>query len=79
MHPIFAPAELTPPDSEDLDHHGTRTSTYYLYVSADEDAHERDLEHKRRLLHKLGFAFFLFGLINNGDLLINSNFRDFLT
>ena len=39
---------------------------------------EGDLEHKRMLLKKLGFAFFLFGLINNGELLTNLNFIGFL-
>jgi hypothetical protein len=44
MRPIFAPAELTPLDSEDLDHHETteikeRTGMYDLYVSLDKDAH----------------------------------------
>jgi hypothetical protein len=46
MHPIFAPAELTP-DSEDLDDDVTleikeRTGTYYLYVSP-EDAHGKEI------------------------------------
>ena len=44
MHPIFAPAELASPDSEDLDQHEIpevkeRTGTYYLYVSPDENGH----------------------------------------
>ena len=36
---------------------------------------ERDLGHKRRLLQKLGFAFFLFGLFNNGELLQIQNLQ----
>jgi len=77
MHPIFAPVEVTSPDLEDLDHHEIletkeRTSAYYPYVSPNKDTHERDLERKRRLLRKLGFSFFLFGLINNGEFLTNN-------
>jgi len=77
----FAPPELTisyPDSREDFDRHETleskkRSSEYYSYVSVnDSEAHERDLEHERRLLHKLGFSFFLFGLINNGELLTNT-------
>ena len=46
MHPIFAPAELTPLDSEDLDQHDTqeikeRTGMYYLHVYPDEDSHRK--------------------------------------
>lgn len=77
-HPTFAPAELTisysQTPAEDFDHHETlevkkRTSMYHFYVPS-EDAHERGLEHKRRLFQKLGLSFFLFGLINNGELLM---------
>ena len=38
---------------------------------------QRDLGHRRRLLQKLGFSFFLFGLINNGELLTNSKLGRF--
>ena len=51
------------------------TSTFLLMRTVT----EWDLGHKRRLLQKLGFAFFLFGLINNGELLSIPSFWDFLT
>jgi hypothetical protein len=61
---------LSSSHSSDSEDHETldikeRTSTYYLYVSSHEDAHE--VERERRLLQKLGLSFFLFGLINNGE------------
>ena len=86
----FAPVELSvlypqTPDSEDC--HETleikeKTSAYYLHVFADGSYHayERDnLEHRRRLLQKLSFSFFLFGLINNGELLMHPKYKTFLT
>ena len=70
MHPLFAPAELTPADSEDLDQRETpetkgTTSTFLLMWTLT----ERGSGHKRRQLQRLGFAFFVFGLFNNGELL----------